>query len=73
MKKLLNLLMVLFFVASLTACGGNAEGPDAGDQEDSTATQVDTGAMEMPADTTAQDSTGTDADAHEGDAHEGEH
>lgn len=73
MKKLLNLLMVLFFVASLTACGGNAEGPDAGDQEDSTATQVDTSEMQMESDSTAQDSTAKEADAHEGDAHEGEH
>lgn len=73
MKKLLNLLMVLFFVASLTACGGNAEGPDAGDQEDSTATQVDTSEMQMESDSTAQDTTATEADAHEGDAHEGEH
>lgn len=73
MKKLLNLLMVLFFVASLTACGGNAEGPDAGDQEDSTATQVDSSEMQMESDSTAQDTTATEADAHEGDAHEGEH
>jgi hypothetical protein len=54
MKKLLNLLMVFFFVAALAACGGAETGDDSGDG-DSTNTEV-------PADT-AQDVAPTEPDS----------
>jgi predicted small lipoprotein YifL len=55
MKKLLNLLMVFFFVSAMVACGGGeAEAPE--ETVDTTATQDEAPTV----DTTATDTTATE-------------
>lgn len=63
MKKLLNVLMVFFFVAALAACGG-AETTDGSGDGDSTN-------VEAPADT-AQDVAPTEPDSVDADSADSE-